>query len=288
MSGMFPARARWPDGVGCRGGCKCGFTLIELLVVIAIIVILAALLLSSLASARRSALRAACINDLRQLNIGWSMYSGDHGDQLPLNGEGTPEELGDKRLWVLGTTHLDPGAFTNRAYLIDRRYASFAPYVTSHEVYRCPADRSRVEIGGKKYPKTRSYSLNVYMNGAEPDTLRFHFGRGRLFTKATDVSAGDPSGLLTFIDVAPGNVCHSAFIIHNSLITGLFYHLPSSEHGGGGVTAFADGHVESPRWRDARTREDGRAEWVPDHWTLDHPGSVDLRWLLERSTIFRP
>ena len=270
-----------------RGNPWAGFTLIELLVVIAIIAILVALLLASLGSARRTALRVECINDLRQVNIAWALYSVDHAEALPLNGHGTPEELGAKRLWVLGTAHLDSGAFTNVAYLIDRRYASFAAYVAKPKVYRCPADRSRVEIGDRKFPKTRSYALNVFMNGAEPD-LRLHFGKGRLLTKTGDVSSGDPSGLLTFLDVAPGNVCHSAFIIHNGPFTGLFYHLPSSEHGGGGVTGFADGHVETPRWRDSRTREEGSAEWIPDHWTLYHPGSVDLRWLQERSTIFNP
>jgi prepilin-type N-terminal cleavage/methylation domain-containing protein/prepilin-type processing-associated H-X9-DG protein len=264
-----------------------GFTLIELLVVIAIIAILASLLLTSLGSSRRTALRAECINDLRQVNIGWAMYSGDNAEGLPLNGYGTPEELGEKRLWVLGASHQDLGAFTNVAYLIDRRYASFAAYVAAPKVYRCPADRSRVEIGGRKFPKTRSYALNVYMNGVEPD-LRLHFGKGRLMAKTADVSMGDPSRLLTFLDVAPGNLCNSAFIIHNGPFTGLFYHLPSSEHGGGGVTGFADGHVETPRWRDPRTREEGSGEWIPDHWTLYHPGSVDLRWLQERSTVFNP
>ena len=269
-----------------------GFQLIELLVVIAILAILMALLLPGLAGAKESARRAKCAGNVRQLAVAWSLYPADHDEALVPNGYGTAGSLAGRRLWVVGASHQEREAFTNQAYLLDPRYAVFADYVRSLEVYKCPSDRSTVELGGRKTPKTRSYALNGYLAWHEPapEELGYMVSKQyRSFYQAGDLASAGPSKVLQFLDTAPGNICHSGFVISISeSFPDLYYHLPSVQHRKVGVVSFADGHVESPRWRDPTTTELATQEWVPKHLQLQYPNNKDLAWLRERASVRKP
>jgi len=124
-----------------RGAAR-AFTLLELLVVIAIIGLLVAVLLPALANSRRLAARAACLSNIRQLEIAQVAYAADQEDRILAAGDGT-----EQGSWI----------------------GTLASYGAVLEARRCPSDRSLYyaePIPGSSPPRLRttSYGINNYVS----------------------------------------------------------------------------------------------------------------------------
>lgn len=168
---------------------------------------------------------------------------------------------------------------TNISLITDPFPGRIGPHVQSAAVFRCPGDRSYVVINGSRHSRVRSYSMNHFIgkiegsiNGGEPYT--------------TVSSVPSPSERWVFIDEHEDSISFGEFrFIGVQWLKEGWNDLPALRHAGSGTLSFADGHGESRKWLDRRTR-------VPvlrqRQGSSLGAGNKDVLWLWLRTTTPEP
>jgi prepilin-type N-terminal cleavage/methylation domain-containing protein/prepilin-type processing-associated H-X9-DG protein len=253
------------------------FTLIELLVVIAVIAILMAILMPALQRAREQGKRAACLNNLKQLQLAWIMYADENDDRLVNGAAGfsdysntTWADHDNETAWV-GKCWADDygqgGQLPEEEQERQIKAGALWPYVEQIKLYSCPTG-TRGELV--------TYAIMFSMNAVRYDWVRNV--KGAHVKKRSEILP-NPALRLVFID--EGWVTPDAFAVNYTTET--WWDDPPVRHGDGTNVSFADGHVEYKKWKGIETIQNGRSR-VRGHagggWTpTSEDGFDDLYWM---------
>jgi prepilin-type N-terminal cleavage/methylation domain-containing protein len=203
---------------------KAGFTLLELLVVLAVIASLTALLFPVLTNARKKVKRAACMSNVKQINLGLRMYSDDSSDRAPR----TP-----------GTTN-SPGLNWTGYKTLMKSYVGLNGASSSQDkLFACPADTFYYDLASN----FQRVSKGLHEQPQDYLSYAFNGGNARTNSNAPGIAGRVLSSIV--------NPTKTVLIAESPAFTPYSWHQPKPPTPNGApmfddamnMVSFVDGHV---------------------------------------------
>ncbi len=260
-----------------------GWTLLEVAVVIALLSLLGFALAPGFAGTQAQTKTAVCSRNLHALTIAWAMYADENSGGLIAANYG----IQGRPPWLAETVE--------EVFAIVRN-GTLYPYTGRDlQVYRCPADSTKLISGGIARPSPRSYSMShVFGTGGFLDG-GYNPAQTVWRTYARQGEIVLPARTFLFVDEHPDSINDGAFA---NTCTGAqpgdspgaaqIIDFPANYHNGGCSFSFGDGHTETHLWVGAKFRN------LPVSASGTFPpngpaGSswIDVQWLAARTTVRR-
>ena len=279
------------------GAGRKGFTLIELLVVIAIIAILTSILLPALARAKERAQAILCLNNTKQLTLGWQLYADDFDGLLPYNLVMTEFGSRTNLNWVNNVMTWDLSSDnTNTDTLTEAGLGSFVSRATA--IYRCPSDHalSAPQSAAGWNGRIRSISMNAMIGDAgdaSASGVNVNNPGYVQFFKLTKIP--QPAEIFVFLDEHPNTIDDGYFLNKAPENAGGAYggagyshaewtDLPATYHNNATSFSFADGHSVLHRWMVTSTIYPVQPDvpYLPINVSAQR---TDLNWILSHMSV---
>jgi hypothetical protein len=257
------------------------------------------MLLPALSKAKQKATTAACLNNVKQLALGWIMYSDDNNDllvnlstYLPTATEGMPWRTAIASVTTPLPAGVAPNTEAAQKFLTEMGFQMPKPnvagplyqYCKNPDSEHCPGDKRyqmAVSASYKGPYSWDSYSGSGYLNGearASANNINKRTAITRPTYKFIWAEGADMRGEnLGSWQMNPGTAAVN-------FSDASFGDSPAAFHVTAAVFNFCDGHAESHRWMDSTTSAyandttPGKDAGGASRTAAQHAGNVDAIW----------